>query len=167
MVHRVALYARVSTGDQSCDRQVAELTAYAERCNFQVMAVAKETASGSKNDRAERTRWGRSTTDLLNTIQELADRQVTIRALNGADIDISTAQGKLMLNMLAAISEFEADLLRERIKSGIAHARSSGTKSGRAIGRPGFDRLGRVRSSLQRDRVCAPSLLKRASAKRL
>jgi len=159
MVQRLALYARVSTADQSCERQVAELTAYAERSNFEIVLAVKETASGAKDDRAERSkvmylarkrqidmvlvtelsRWGRSTSDLRSTIQELADRQVAIRALNGPDIDISTAQGKLMLNMLAAISEFEGDLLRERIKSGIAHARSKGTKSGRAIGRPVYN----------------------------
>ncbi len=164
MVQRVALYTRVSTTDQSCERQVAELTAYAERSNFEIVAVVKETASGAKNDRVERkmvvdlarkrkidlvlvselSRWGRSTADLRSTIQDLADRQVAIRALNGPDLDISTAQGKLMLNLLAAISEFERDLLQERIKSGIAHARSKGTKSGRAIGRPAFDRVERV-----------------------
>jgi DNA invertase Pin-like site-specific DNA recombinase len=168
MVQRTALYARVSTADQSCERQVAELTAYAHRSNFEIVVVLKETASGAKNDRAERnkvmnlarksqidmvlvselSRWGRSTSDLRSTIQELADRQVAVRALNGPDIDISTAQGKLMLNMLAAISEFEGDLLRERIKSGIAHARSKGTKSGRAIGRPSFDRAERVKRLL-------------------
>lgn len=160
MVQRVALYTRVSTADQSCERQVAELTTYAERGNFEIVAVVKETASGAKNDRTERklvldlarkrqidlvlvselSRWGRSTADLRDTIQDLAGWQVGIRALNGPDLDISTAQGKLMLNLLAAISEFERDLLQERIKSGIAHARSKGTKSGRDIGRPGFDR---------------------------
>ena len=169
MVQRVALYTRVSTTDQSCERQVAELTAYAERSNFEIVAVVKETASGAKDDRAERkvvldlarkrkidlvlvselSRWGRSTADLRSTIQDLADRKVAIRALNGPDLDISTAQGKLMLNVLAAISEFERDLLQERIKSGIAHARFKGTKSGRAIGRPAFTRTERVKRLLE------------------
>jgi putative DNA-invertase from lambdoid prophage Rac len=128
------------------------LTGYAERAGFEIVAVVKETASGAKNDRAKRklvldlarkreidlvlvselSRWGRSTADLRTTIEDLAARQVAIRALNGPDLDISTAQGKLMLNLLAAISEFERDLLAERIKSGIAHARSKGTRSGRA-----------------------------------
>jgi DNA invertase Pin-like site-specific DNA recombinase len=173
MVQQVVLYTRVSTTDQSCDRQIAELTAYAKRSRFKVVAVFKETASGAKNDRAERkkvmelarqrkidivlvselSRWGRSTSDLRSTVEELADRQVAIRALNGPDIDISTAQGKLMLNMLAAISEFEGDLLRERIKSGIAHARSKGTKSGRPIGRPAFDRTARVKRLLTKGRT--------------
>ena len=172
MVQRVALYTRVSTTDQSCERQVAELTTYAERSGFEIVAVLKETASGAKNDRAERkrvldlarkrkidlvlvselSRWGRSTADLRATIEDLAARDVAIRALNGPDLDISTAQGKLMLNLLAAISEFERDLLQERIKSGIAHARSKGTKSGRAIGRPTFDRAERVKRLLAEGR---------------
>ncbi len=165
MVQRVAIYARVSTSDQTCERQVAELTAYADRADFEIVVTVKETASGAKNDRAERkkvldlarkglidmvlvtelSRWGRSTTDLRTTIEDLASRQVAVRALNGPDLDISTAQGKLMVSLFAAISEFERDLLQERIKSGIAHARSKGTKSGQPIGRPVFDRSGRVK----------------------
>ena len=172
MVQRVALYTRVSTTDQSCERQVAELTAYAKRSDFEILAVIKETGSGAKNDRVKRkavldlarkrqidlvlvtelSRWGRSTTDLRSTIQELADRQVVLRALNGPDFDISTAQGKLILNVLASISEFERDLLQERIKSGMAHARSKGTKSGKAIGRPTFDRVERVKRLLAEGR---------------
>ncbi|MDQ5950789.1 MAG: hypothetical protein QG639_65, partial [Patescibacteria group bacterium] len=153
MVQRVAIYARVSTGDQSCERQIAELVDYAGRNNFEVLGTFKETSSGAKNDRTERkkvlelarrreidivlvselSRWGRSTPDLRNTVERLAECNVALRALNGPELDISTAQGKLMLNLLASISEFERDLLRERIKSGVAHARSKGTKSGKAI----------------------------------
>lgn len=159
MVQRVAIYARVSTGDQSCERQLAELEAYARRNHFEIVGTFKEIGSGAKNDRAERkkvlelarhreidlvlvselSRWGRSTPDLRSSIERLAECQVAVRALNGPDMDISTAQGKLMLNLLASISEFERDLLRERIKSGVAHARSKGTKSGKAIGRPTLD----------------------------
>jgi len=159
MVHRVALYARVSTCDQSCSRQLAELEEYASRNSFEVLGTFKDTGSGAKNDRTDRkkilelarqrkldsvlvselSRWGRSTPDLRSTIERLAECGVALRALNGPDIDISTAQGKLMLNLMASISEFERDLLRERIKSGVAHARSKGTKSGKAIGRPVLD----------------------------
>lgn len=169
MVQRIAIYARVSTGDQSCDRQLDELADYASRNDFEVVDTFKETGSGAKNDRIERkkvlelarhrkidlvlvselSRWGRSTPDLRSTIERLAECSVALRALNGPDLDISTAQGKLMLNLLASISEFERDLLRERIKSGIAHARSKGTKSGKAIGRPAFDKKERVKSLLK------------------
>lgn len=168
MVQRVALYTRVSTSDQSCERQIAELTDYAARADLEVVATFVETASGAKNDRLERkkvmdlarkglidmvlvtelSRWGRSTTDLRTTIEELTARHVAVRALNGPDMDISTAQGKLMVNLLAAISEFERDLLQERIKSGIAHARSKGTKSGQAIGRPPFEKYESVKRLL-------------------
>ncbi len=181
MVQRVAIYARVSTSDQSCARQIAELTAYAARGGFEVIATFTEVGTGSKNDRVERkkvielarkkhidlilvselSRWGRSTSDLRDTIEDLASKGVALRALNGPDLDISSAQGKLMLNLLAAISEFERDLLRERIKSGIAHARSKGTKSGRAIGRPAFDRTERIQ------RLIAEGKSVRAIAKEL
>jgi len=160
LVQRVAVYARVSTSDQSCARQLTELAEYAARCGFEIVGTFAETGTGAKSDRVERnkvldlarkrlidlvlvselSRWGRSTSDLRTTIDDLAAKGVGLRALNGPDLDVSSAQGKLMLNMLAAISEFERDLLRERIKSGIAHARSKGTKSGKAIGRPLFDK---------------------------
>jgi putative DNA-invertase from lambdoid prophage Rac len=169
MVQRIVIYARVSTGDQSCERQLSELTNYAERSAFEIIGSFKETGSGAKNDRSERkkvlelarrremdlvlvselSRWGRSTPDLRSTVERLAECNVALRALNGPELDISTAQGKLMLNLLASISEFERDLLRERIKSGVAHARSKGTKSGKAIGRPGFDKTEHVKRLLE------------------
>jgi putative DNA-invertase from lambdoid prophage Rac len=165
LLQQVAIYARVSTSDQSCDRQLAELSAYAARCGFEVVASFAEVGTGAKNDRIERkkvielarkklidlvlvselSRWGRSTTDLRNTIEELAGKGVGLRALNGPDLDITSAQGKLMLNVLSAISEFERDLLGERIKSGVAHARCKGTKSGKAMDGPSFNQIERVK----------------------
>lgn len=53
VVQRVALYTRVGTSDQSCERQIAELTTYADRAGCEIVATVKATASGSKNDRAE------------------------------------------------------------------------------------------------------------------
>lgn len=161
MVQRVAIYARVSTSDQSCERQLTELQNYVNRNDFEVVGIFTETGSGAKNERTERkkilelarhrkidlvlvselSRWGRSTPDLRSTVERLAECSVGLRALNGPELDVSTAQGKLMLNLLASISEFERDLLRERIKSGVAHARSKGTKSGKAIGRPKFEKI--------------------------
>ena len=168
MVQRAAIYTRVSTDDQSCDRQVAELQQYAQRGDLEVVAVVTETASGAKNNRLERqrvielarrreidlalvselSRWGRSTQDLLQTVQDLAARGVALRALNGPDLDTSTAQGELMLGFMSVISQFERSLLRERIKSGVAHARLKGTKSGKPIGRPAFENDGLVRTLL-------------------
>lgn len=136
-----------------------------------MVATFKETGSGAKIDRTERmkilelarhrkidvvlvselSRWGRSTLDLRATIERLAECSAALRALNGPDLDISTAQGKLILNLLAAISEFERDLLSERIKSGVAYARSKGTKSGRAIGRPANEQKNQISQLLAGD----------------
>jgi DNA invertase Pin-like site-specific DNA recombinase len=168
-IKNVAIYARVSTQDQSCERQIAELTEYADRCGYTVVANFKEKASGAKNDRAERkkviqlarqkkidavlvlelSRWGRSTEDLLATIRELAERQVALKALNGLDLDIHSAQGKLILTVMSGISEFERDLITERVNSGIAHAQKHGTKTGNPFGRPVFDRAERVQRLLE------------------
>ncbi len=54
MVQRVAIYCRVSTTDQSCSRQERDLLEYAKKADYEVVGVWKETASGSKNNRAER-----------------------------------------------------------------------------------------------------------------
>jgi putative DNA-invertase from lambdoid prophage Rac len=54
MGRRAALYARVSTADQSCERQERDLRAFAERSGCEVVGVFRETASGTRNDRAER-----------------------------------------------------------------------------------------------------------------
>ena len=54
MVHKVAIYCRVSTSDQSCSRQEQDLLRYAKKAGYEVAGVWKETASGSKNNRIER-----------------------------------------------------------------------------------------------------------------
>ena len=56
MGQRAAIYARVSTADQSCERQIAELTAFAERGGFEIIGIFKETASGTKSNRLARNR---------------------------------------------------------------------------------------------------------------
>lgn len=147
----VAIYTRVSTDDQDCSRQITDLTAYAERCGYTVVDTFSEKASGSKNDRAERakvmdlakkrkidavlvtelSRWGRSTEDLLSTLQLLADRNVSVIAQNGMDFDLSTPTGKLMVTMLAGFAEFEKALITERVRSGVKAAQAKGVKFGR------------------------------------
>jgi putative DNA-invertase from lambdoid prophage Rac len=149
-----AIYCRVSTDDQDCERQERDLRAFAKRAGYSIGNVYKETASGTKNDRAirkrvldaaqerridavlvtELSRWGRNTEDLLHTLQQLADWKVSLVAMNGMDCDLTTASGKLMLTVLAGVAEFERNLLSERTKSGIALARSRGKKIGRQPG---------------------------------
>ncbi len=162
MGQRAALYCRVSTADQSCERQERDLSAFAARAGYEVVGTFKETASGVRLDRAERkrvlalvqrreidavlvtelSRWGRSTTDLLATLKELEVRRVSLVAMNGMTFDLATPHGRMMATMLAGIAEFERELTTERIRSGIAAAKARGKRLGRQHGqRPKSDRL--------------------------
>ncbi|MDR6775428.1 recombinase family protein [Azospirillum sp. BE72] len=162
MGQRAALYCRVSTADQSCARQERDLLAFAARAGYEVVGVFKETGSGVKLDRGERrkvmalaqarhidvilvtelSRWGRSTLDLLETLRELEARRVSVIALSGMTFDLASAAGRMMATVLAGIAEFERDLLRERVRSGLAAAKARGKTLGRQPGqRPKSDRL--------------------------
>ncbi len=162
MGQRVVLYCRVSTADQSCERQERDLLTLALRAGYEVVGIYKETGSGARLDRAERkkvmalaqarqidavlvtelSRWGRSTMDLLHTLRELEARRVSLIAMSGMAFDLGTATGRMLATVLAGIAEFERDLLRERVRSGLAAARARGKVLGRRPGqRPKSDRL--------------------------
>jgi putative DNA-invertase from lambdoid prophage Rac len=81
------------------------------------------------------TRWGRSTQDLMDTLGQLASWDVSLVAQTGLTFDLSTPQGKLIANLMASLAEFEHDLLRERVRSGVAAAKARGQRFGR---RPGY-----------------------------
>jgi DNA invertase Pin-like site-specific DNA recombinase len=159
---RAALYARVSTSDQSCERQLADLTAFAARGGYEVVATFTETASGTLASRAARnrildlgqardidavlvtelSRWGRSTQDLLDTLHRLAGWKFSVVAMSGMTFELDTPHGRMMATLLAGIAQFERDLLSERVKSGLAAARARGKKLGRQPGqRPKSDKL--------------------------
>ena len=162
MGQKTAIYARVSTSDQSCDRQIAELTAFAQRGDYDVVSIFKETASGTSANRSARnrlidlaqarkvdailvtelSRWGRSTQDLLDTMNKLAGWEISVVAMSGMAFELETPHGRMMATMLAGIAQFERDLLSERVKSGLAAARARGKKLGRQPGqRPKSDKL--------------------------
>jgi putative DNA-invertase from lambdoid prophage Rac len=159
---RAALYCRVSTADQSCDRQERDLAAFAQRAGYEVVGTFRETGSGARADRAERrkvmalaqrreidavlvtelSRWGRSTLDLLHTLQELEARRVSVIAMSGLAFDLSTPHGRMLATVVAGIAEFERELIRERVRSGMAAAKARGKRLGRQPGqRPKSDRL--------------------------
>jgi len=161
LIQKVAIYCRVSTVDQSCERQERDLIAFAQRAGFQVVGIWKEVASGAKNQRPERrrvmdlaqdrridavlvtelTRWGRSTMDLVQTLQYLQTWKVSLIAQAGLQFDLSTPHGKLIASLMASLAEFERDLLRERIRSGFESAKARGKTFGRRQGeRPKSDR---------------------------
>lgn len=163
MVQRIAIYCRVSTTDQSCERQERDLLDYAAVSGFEVVGVWKETASGIKHNRSERqkvmalaqshsidailvtemTRWGRSTIDLISTLQSLHSWHVSLIAQTGLQFDLNTPQGRLIAHLMASLAEFERDLVRERVRSGVAAAKARGQKFGRQPGqRLKADKLG-------------------------
>ena len=162
MGQRAVIYCRVSTADQSCVRQKDELKRFAERAGYEVSGIFMETGSGVRADRAERrkvmalaqarkidailvtelSRWGRSTIDLLSTLQELESYRVSLIAITGMTFDLATPHGRMLATVLAGIAEFERDLISERVKSGLAAARARGKVLGRQKGeRPKSDRL--------------------------
>lgn len=151
---RVAIYCRVSTADQSCERQERELKEYAARAGWEIAGIYKETASGTKNDRAKRkevlalaqarkidvilvtemTRFGRSTQDLMEQLQKLMSVDVSLIAQTGFTFDLTNPQGKLIASIMASLAEFERDVIAERVKSGLANAKAKGVKLGRQTG---------------------------------
>jgi DNA invertase Pin-like site-specific DNA recombinase len=82
----------------------------------------------------ELTRWGRSTMDLVQTLQDLQAWKVSLIAQAGLQFDLSTPHGKLIASLMASLAEFERDLLRERIRSGFASAKARGKTFGRRQG---------------------------------
>ena len=78
-------------------------------------------------------RLGRDLRHLVNTVQDLADRGIGFKVLagQGADIDTTTAGGKRVVGIFAALAEFERELIRERTRAGLAAARARGRKGGR------------------------------------
>lgn len=148
---KVAIYARISKHDQqTLPIQVRELRRYAQRRFWVVSLVVKDTGSGASErdkreellDRARRReidiilvwkldRWGRSVADLLATLQELTEIGVGFISLTEA-FDLTTPSGRAMAGLLAVFAEFERDLLKERVKAGIAQAKING----KVIGRP-------------------------------
>jgi DNA invertase Pin-like site-specific DNA recombinase len=148
---RAGLYARVSTHDQqTLGLQVGALPAYIQERGWIVAKQVKDVGSGAK-DRPEREsllraarrrevdvvvvwrldRWGRSVADLMTTLRELNELGVGFVSLTEA-LDLTTPTGRAMAGLLAIFAEFEREILRERVRAGIAQAR----KEGRPHGRP-------------------------------
>ncbi len=148
---RVGLYARVSTHDQqTLPLQLAAMRDYVAKRGWKTAVEIQEVGSGAilrpKREellKAARRReldrivvwrldrWGRSLLDLIATLQELASLGVGFVSLSEA-LDLTTPSGRALAGMLAVFAEFERDILRDRVKAGIAQAR----KEGRPHGRP-------------------------------
>jgi putative DNA-invertase from lambdoid prophage Rac len=147
---RAGLYARVSTNDQqTIPLQIRSLREYAARRGWTIAIQVKEVGSGASErqlrekllEAARRRqidvvlvwrldRWGRSVADLLATLQELDHLGVGFVSLTEA-LDLTTPAGRAMAALLAVFAEFEREILRERVRAGLAHARQKGKRLGR------------------------------------
>jgi len=149
---RVGLYARVSTHDQqTLPLQMRAMREYVSRRGWTIAVQIKEVGSGA----AERElreyllaaarrreidvvlvwrldRWGRSLVDLVVTLKELAELGVSFVSLTEA-LDLTTPTGRAMAGLLSVFAEFEHEILRERIRAGIAEARLKGKRFGRPL----------------------------------
>src|SRR5215467_13374742 len=158
MAMRAALYLRVSTDEQSTERQERELTEAAARMRHEVVEVyADNGISGAKGrngrpafDRLHRDaarrrfdivmawsvdRLGRSLQDLVGFLSELHALRIELY-LHQQGLDTTTPAGKAMFQMMGVFAEFERAMIVERVKSGLRLAKVRGTKSGKPIGRP-------------------------------
>ena len=149
-VFRAGIYARVSTSDQqTIPLQIRALREYVTRRGWTVAMHVKEVGSGASQRQLREKllaaarrreidvvlvwrldRWGRSVTDLLATLQELEHLGVGFVSLTEA-LDLTTPAGRAMAGLLAVFAEFEREILRERIRAGLAHARQNGNELGR------------------------------------
>jgi len=150
MENKVAVYLRVSTQEQSTGSQLMEITEYLSARNWTHVKVYEDKASGTTASRPmlkqlladarERKfdvvvcfkldRFFRSLKDLVVTLQELTEIGVAFISLKD-HIDLSTSSGRLMMHLLGAFAEFEASLIRERVRAGLKNARAKGKKLGR------------------------------------
>jgi DNA invertase Pin-like site-specific DNA recombinase len=150
---KTALYARVSTSDKGQDpeMQLRELREYCERRGWTVFAEYVDVGvSGAKDSRPQLNklmadakqrrfdailvwkldRFGRSLKHLVSALGEFEALGVAFASLRDS-FDLTTPAGRLMFNMVASFAEFERDLIRERVKAGIANRRSKGFRVGR------------------------------------
>ena len=136
-------YVRVSTVEQSEERQIIELKEKAGVEKFFVDKVSAKSAMRPKFDEmmnflregdelivSEFSRLARSTTDLLNIVETLTKKDVKVRSLK-EQLDSSTPQGRFMLTIFGAIAEFERELLLQRQREGIKLAKAAGKYKGR------------------------------------
>ena len=158
MTTRVAIYARVSTGEQSPEAQLRELRAYAAHRGFAIVREYVDQASGDVHRRrrapefealmqdARRRRFdcvlvwkydrlARTLGALIGALQEFNDLGVDFISHTQA-IDTTTPMGRLFFHVIGSFAEFERDVIVERVRAGLANARAKGKRLGRPVRDP-------------------------------
>jgi len=151
MLKRVALYARVSTKGQAVENQLLDLRRYAEARGWETIGEYTDTGiSGTKDSRPALSqlmdaarkrkidgilvwkldRFARSTRHLVNALDELRGLGVDFASYQ-ENMDTTTAAGKLLFDVMAALAEFERSVIVERVHSGLRRAKANGKRLGR------------------------------------
>src|SRR5260370_535025 len=158
---RIAIYARVSTKDESCELQVRDLRGYCAARGFDLVREYVDVGqSGAKDSRPELNklmddarkrqfdaivvwrfdRFARSTKHLLSALEEF--RSLGIQFISYQEnIDTSSALGQALFTIVSAVAQLERDLIRERVTAGIRNARANGKKLGRPKSRVDRERI--------------------------
>ena len=152
MTKKVCLYARVSTKEQDCERQLIELREVAENHDYEVIAeYVDEGISGAKKSRPaldqmlkdamsrkfsvvmtlELSRLGRSVSNMCEIVEILKSKKIDLFIKN-QNVDTQTIVGEFFFNIMNSVAQYEKDLIAERVVSGLENAR----KKGRIGGRP-------------------------------
>ncbi len=147
----VAIYARVSTKDQSCDMQLSDLERYSKERGFKVFKVYRDNGvSGTKesrpalselmNDAKKRKfdvvlvwrfdRFARSTKHLVNALYEFRNLGIDFISYQ-ENIDTSSPLGEAIFTIISAMAKLERDIIAERVKGGLRRARANGKQLGR------------------------------------
>lgn len=150
---RVAIYARVSTGEQSCESQLHALRLAAERHGWKVVQEFVDEGFSGATGREKRPaydamlkgvarrefdkvlvwsldRLARSMSELVKIIGELKAKQIGL-FIDQLAVDTATPAGELMFHLVGAMAQFEREIIRGRVNAGLAKAKAKGVKLGR------------------------------------
>ena len=148
---KIAIYARVSTEEQTVENQINILTKYAQRMewNYEIFTETQSSRKTRpvKNNLYNRLlrreydglliykfdRWARSSAELITQCEYLIKRGVGIYSYSEA-IDLTSSMGQAMLTVLSAFAQLERDITRERTLAGLERAKAQGKKLGRPKG---------------------------------
>lgn len=166
---RAGLYVRCSTDQQTVENQVRILTEVAQRSGWTIVRVFEDQGISGAKGRDQRQgfdallkaihrreidicasyavdRLGRSLSDLVAFLSDIQARGCDLY-LHQQSVDTSTPSGRMLFQMLAVFSEFERELIRGRVRAGVARARAKGVRFGRPSLSP--DRVARVEKALK------------------
>jgi len=165
---RTAIYARVSTTNhgQDASLQTSEMQQFVEARGWQLAdQYVDQGVSGAKDSRPELNRlmadahkrkfdvvlvwkldrFGRSLRHLVNALAEFESLGIAFVSLSD-NLDLSTASGRLMFNIIGAMAEFERELIRERVKAGMKNAKAKGIRIGRPRANVDAAQIARLRA---------------------